>query len=307
MKHSPIDDLYNELFGEYPQKAGIALERLATIAYNEICAQRTMVDQHIKGTYSGTDYQLDGLAVRNGQKEMIEAKDYSISGEKVGRDDIQKLNGALVDLDAVHRGVFASATDYTKPAVEYAMASMIMPHSKPIDLYQVRNSTELDVKGRIKVIHIDITTFWLDFDKGKYKPIFTKNGRDCILRDFPKNTELAYTLSEFTDKEGNVKKTIAELSSTTNKEVKMDAEQKVVEGIWDLQELYVRFPNGKYYEIARVEYSIPISVCKESFDITREGKACLLVKSQDGAINTLLTDKQLKQYRFKDDGSVEKG
>lgn len=307
MKHSPIDDLYNELFGEYPQKAGIALERLATIAYNEICAQRTMVDQHIKGTYSGTDYQLDGLAVRNGQKEMIEAKDYSISGEKVGRDDIQKLNGALVDLDAVHRGVFASATDYTKPAIEYAMASKIMPHSKPIDLYQVRNSTELDEKGRIKVIHIDINAFWLDFDKGKYKPIFTKNGRDCILRDFPKNTELAYTLSEFTDKEGNVKKTIAELSSTTNKEVKMDAEQKVVEGIWDLQGLYVRFPNGKYYEIARVEYSIPISVCKASFDITREGKACLFVKSQDGAINTLLTDKQLKQYRFKDDGSVEKG
>ena len=24
MKHSPIDDLYNELFGEYPQKAGTA-------------------------------------------------------------------------------------------------------------------------------------------------------------------------------------------------------------------------------------------------------------------------------------------
>lgn len=31
MKHSPIDDLYNELFGEYPQKAGTALERLATM------------------------------------------------------------------------------------------------------------------------------------------------------------------------------------------------------------------------------------------------------------------------------------
>ena len=44
MKHSPIDDLYNELFGEYPQKAGTALERLATIAYNVICAQTTRND-----------------------------------------------------------------------------------------------------------------------------------------------------------------------------------------------------------------------------------------------------------------------
>lgn len=72
---------------------------------------------------------------------MLEAKYYSILGEKVGRDDIQKLNGALVDLDAFHRGVFVSATDYTKPAIEYAMASEKMPHGKPIDLYQVRNST----------------------------------------------------------------------------------------------------------------------------------------------------------------------
>lgn len=306
MKHSPIDDLYKEIFGEYPQKVGTALERLATIAYNEIRAQRTKVDQHLKGTYSGTDYQLDGLAVRDGHQEMIEAKDYSISGEKVGRDDIQKLNGALVDLESIHRGVFASATEYTKPAVEYAKASEKMPQGKPIDLYQVRNSTELDEKGRIKVIHFEINAFCLDFGKGKYSPIFTKDGRDNILRDYPECDELTYTLSEFTDLEGNVIKTIAELTSQTNKEVKMDVDQKLVEGNWDLKGLYVRFPNGNYYEIARIEYHIPIFVIKESFDIKRDGKPCLLVKSEDGSINTLLTDEQLRQYHFEDDGTVEK-
>ena len=306
MKHSPIDDLYNELFGEYRQKAGAALERLATIAYNEICAQRAKVDQHLKGTYSGTSYQQDGLAVRDGQQEMIEAKDYSISGKKVGRDDIQKLNGALVDLESVHRGVFASATDYTKPAVEYAKASEKMPQGKPIDLFQVRNSTELDEKGRIKVIHVEINAFYLDFEKGKYKPIFTKNGKKEILNDYPTGVEVAYALSEFFDIDGNVKVTIAELTSQTNKEVKMDDGQKAVGGSWNLNGLYVKFPNGKCYEIDCVDYQIPISVVKESFDITRDGKACLLVKSQDGAINTLITDKQLKQYHFKDDGTVEK-
>ena len=306
MKHSPIDDLYNEIFGEYPQKAGTALERLATIAYNEIRAQRTKVDQHLKGTYSGTDYQLDGLAVRDGQQEMIEAKDYSISGEKVGRDDIQKLNGALVDLASVHRGVFASATDYTKPSVEYAKASEKMPLGKPIDLYQVRNSTELDEKGRIKVIHVEINAFCLDFEKGKYKPIFTKNGKKEILNDYPTGARVAYKLSEFFDIDGNVKVTIAELTSQTNKEVTMDATQKAVEGSWNLNGLYVRFPNGKFYEIDRVDYQIPILVIKESFDITRNGKTCLLVKSQDGVIDTLLTDEQLRQYHFEDDGTVEK-
>ena len=306
MKHSPIDNLYNDIFGEYPQKAGTALERLATIAYNEICAQCTKVDQHMKGSYSGTDYQLDGLAVKGGVQEMIEAKDYSISGEKVGRDDIQKLNGALADLESVQRGVFASATDYTKPAVEYAKASEKMSQGKPIDLFQVRNSTEVDEKGRIKVIHVVLKAYWLDFDKGKYKLIFTRNGRDNILRDYPEGSEIAYMLSEFTDVEGNVEKKIGELISQTNKEVKMDDNQKEVEGNWDLKGLYIRFPNGNYYEIDHIEYHISISVVEESFDITKDGKACLLVKSQDGSINTLLTDEQLRKYHFKEDGTVEK-
>lgn len=278
MKHSPIDELYNELFGEFPNKAGTALERLATIAYNEICAQRTMVDQRLKGTYSDTSYQLDGLAERDGHNEMIEAKDYSLADDKVGRDDIQKLAGALIDLDSIHGGVFASATDYTQPAIDYAEASERMPGGKHIDLYQVRNSTELDEQGRVKTIHVEYQAYYLEFDKGTYKPVFTKNGKDGILRDYPNGTNIAYHIAEFTDADGKVAKTIEELSRQTNKELSMHSDIDSLKGSWDVKGLYIRFPNGKLYEMARVDYEIPVCVLKDNFDITRDGTPCLLIK-----------------------------
>lgn len=306
MKHSPIDELYYELFGEYPNKAGTALERLATIAYNEICAQRTMIDQHLKGSYSDTNYQLDGLAERDGQKEMIEAKDYSLANNKVGRDDIQKLAGALIDLDNIQRGVFASATDYTQPAIDYATASEKMPGGKPISLYQVRNSTELDEQGRVKIIHVECLAYSLEFEIGTYKPIFTKNGRDQILKDYPVGLNIAYRISEFTDADGNVVKTIEELSEQTNTEFSMQSDVDTLKGSWDVKGLYVRLPNGKLYEIARVDYEIPVCIIKDNFDITRDGTPCLLVKSQDGAVNTLLTDEQLRKYHFTAGGVVER-
>lgn len=306
MKYSPIDDLYNELFGEYPNKAGTALERLATIAYNEICAQRTMIDQHVKGSYSNTNYQLDGLAERDGQNEMIEAKDYSLANGKVGRDDIQKLAGALNDLDSIQRGVFASATDYTQPAIDYAAVSEEMPGGKPITLYQVRNSTELDEHGRVKIIHVECNVCYLEFERGTYKPFFTKSGHDKILNDYPHGTEIACHISEFTDANGNIVKTIEELSKQTNMEFSMQSDVDTLKGSWDVKGLYIRFPNGKLYEIARVDYEIPKCILKDSFDITRDGTPCLLVKSQDGSVNTLLTDEQLRKYHFTDGGKVEK-
>ena len=156
MEKSPSDELYYKLFGEYPSKSGIALERLATIAYNEIMANKAWVDQRIKGRYSDSVYQLDGLIATNEGQKMLEAKDYSIRGSKVGRDDLQKLSGALLDIDNISKGVFASATDYTKPAKQYAESTIKMPNAKPIELYEIRPSTEEDEKGRVKKICIQM-------------------------------------------------------------------------------------------------------------------------------------------------------
>ena len=85
---------------------------------------------------------------------MVEVKDYTIDKRKVGRSDLQKLQGALTDLD-FEKGVFVSATDYTKPAKKYSDGAEINPLQKEIDLFHIRPSTELDEKGRVKKFQIN--------------------------------------------------------------------------------------------------------------------------------------------------------
>lgn len=52
--------------------------------------------------------EWDGLL--NGET-MVESKDYTIDDRKVGRPDLQKLQGALTDLPQIKDGIFTSATD----------------------------------------------------------------------------------------------------------------------------------------------------------------------------------------------------
>ena len=40
---------------------------------------------------------------------MVESKDYTIDDRKVGRPDLQKLQGALTDLPQIKDGIFTSA------------------------------------------------------------------------------------------------------------------------------------------------------------------------------------------------------
>jgi hypothetical protein len=306
MGHSQIDELYFKIFGKYPTKAGVALEQLSTIAYMEVYAEHAKVDQRLIGNYSGTEYQLDGLAEKNGQLEMIEAKDYSISGSKVGRGDIQKLAGALPDLDTINGGVFASATDYTLPAKDYANASANMPGCKPIKLYNVRNSSESDEEGRIKIIHVEFHIAEPDCIHGHYSPVFTADSIAKLNSDFPKGLQ-AYRLEAFKDKYGNIKTDIATLTAGLSNDVDLTNEQQtVLNGTWNLHGLFVTFPNGKQYELEKIDYEIPIHRVRTSFEVKADGTPCLLIQSLDGSTNKLLTDKQLKRYCIQPDGSITK-
>ena len=99
---SPIDELYQMVFGSAPIKAGTAFERLAAIATYVIEEDGDVThDAALTGAYSGSRYQIDVLHQSTAEKTMGEAKDYSDRGGKVGRPDLQKLAGALIDLPDV--------------------------------------------------------------------------------------------------------------------------------------------------------------------------------------------------------------
>lgn len=305
MKHSPVDELYYKLFGEYPTKAGTALERLATIAYTEVKANKSAVDQRLKGTYSDSTYQIDGLAETDDGQEMIEAKDYTIRNDKVGRDDIQKLSGALSDLDNISKGVFVSATDYTKPAKQYAESTPQMPNAKPIDLYDIRPSTELDEKGRIKKICFQINIVAPDFKRGTYNTIFTKQGYDDLQNDNLLGKPIPMRFENFYDINNNIVVTFQQLTCEVSKKLDLKSNDSHISGTWETPNLYIPI-NGKMYALEKIDYKIPISRDTEEFTIENNGNPCLLIRSLDGNIDKLLTDKELKKYKFNDDGSVTK-
>src|SRR6188474_416562 len=139
MSISPIDELFKEMFGYYPNKAGQGYELIVAAAIHIVTGEQTSSNDHYRGLYSGTDYQIDAVISNEDVKHMVEAKDYTINNRKVGRGDLQKMQGALTDLD-FERGVFASATDYTNPAKKYSRGTDINPIQKGIDLYHIRPS-----------------------------------------------------------------------------------------------------------------------------------------------------------------------
>ncbi len=127
-KKSPIDELFYNLMGYYPTKEGAAYEIISTAVLGFVENKEATHNQFLIGE-SQSKYQLDGLIDRD---IMIEAKDYTKRKEKVGREDLQKMQGALTDLPQIKKGYFTSATKYTEPAQKYAKGSSTNTFQKEI-------------------------------------------------------------------------------------------------------------------------------------------------------------------------------
>lgn len=217
-KKSTVDELFYQLYGYCPKKAGTALEILSGIAYSIINKDVVVKhDQKIKSDFCDTAYQLDGLVARpDGANEMIEAKDYTARNERVGRGDLQKMQGALTDLD-VQRGKFVSATDYTKDAKEYAKGTQQNRRQVPIDLFQIYPSTKEDEKGRVKEIVVSMNVRCLDFASSQIIPIFDEKGLEFLKSHGFSNRHLALRIDSIYDKNGKVIQSIMEFTRDLNK------------------------------------------------------------------------------------------
>lgn len=292
MDKSPIDELFNELFGYYPNKAGQAYEILCSAAFKILTGQDVKYDQHVKGIFSGTDYQLDGQIVSDSEKTMLEVKDYTIDNRKVGRGDLQKLSGALLDLD-IEKGVFASATDYTKPADKYAQSSEINPNQKQIDLFHIRPTTELDEKGRIKKFVIRMHIVIPNYEKGQFRYEWTDEAIVKFEKKDLLNKEVTMSLSEFYDKDGNIVLTLMDFSRSNQPNLKNFDDEFAI-GDWDLTGYYIKFDDD-FYGIKKIYYKIPYDRGLNEFTVESDGVPKVLIKSFDGKVDKLLTDEQFRK------------
>lgn len=209
-KKSPIDELFKKLIGYYPTKEGAAYEIISIAVLSLIENKDAKHNQFLVGQ-SDSQYQLDGLIDGN---IMVEAKDYTKRKDKVGRDDLQKLEGALTDLPQIKKGYFTSATEYTEPAQKYATGSSTNPLQKEIIPIELRPSTEEDEKGRIFQIQLDLTMVSPDFSNGKYNILFSDENERLKLKNYLHNSgllKLHLKIEKLYDSDGKVIETIENL------------------------------------------------------------------------------------------------
>lgn len=290
-QRSEIDELFYRLMGYYPNKAGEAYEIISAAALAIVKKQEAEHNRFLQGESGGRPYQIDGLLNGN---IMVESKDYTIEDKKVGRPDLQKLEGALTDLPNIDEGYFTSATEYSRDAIKYAQGTETNEMHKEITTFDVRPSTPEDKKGRVLSIHVTMNWASPNFDRGKTSFKFSKESREMI-EDYMRQhgmKECSLTASVLYDKDGNFLTTIAELSR--DNQPKFDDDTVTVSGEFPI-DAYLKFYDI-LVPVAGIAYKdVPIERGTERFVIEAQGNATILIKSEKAGINKLLTDVELKK------------
>lgn len=290
-QRSEIDELFYRLMGYYPNKAGEAYEIISAAALAIVKKQEAEHNRFLQGESGGRPYQIDGLLNGN---IMVESKDYTIEDNKVGRPDLQKLEGALTDLPNIDEGYFTSATEYSRDAIKYAQGTETNERHKEITTFDVRPSTPEDRKGRVLSIHVTMNWASPNFDRGKTSFKFSKESREMI-EDYMRQhgmKECSLTAIVLYDKDGIFLTTIAELSR--DNQPKFDDDTVTVSGEFPI-DAYLKFYDI-LVPVAGIAYKdVPIERGTEKFVIEAQGNATILIKSEKAGINKLLTDVELKK------------
>lgn len=302
---SPIDSLFSDLFGSLPKKKGAAYEMLSA-AVCKIMADNNVTifhDEKMRGVFSKTLYQIDILLEKESETIFGEAKDYTERNAKVGRGDMQKLGGALRDLD-IDAGIFFSATDYTKPAKNYAKTSQEII-GKEISLFHLRPVIEKDREGRIEKIVLTITVCIPLYEHADFKPVVTAKGEAKLqqmkLQGRLSAGRMQYEVKNIYDSNRKVIKTIKDLTSFCYGGY---GGENARGSFW--------LPNGfidmmgELVEIFGITYDIPFECTSSVLEIIAKGNPVLIFRDEHGNINKLITDEQLKSISFGENGEVVK-
>lgn len=302
---SSIDKLFYEVFGYAPVKKGEAYERLAAIVLHILDGGDVKHDDRLRGALSDTLYQIDVYSGSGAGLSMGEAKDYTAQGKKVGRGDLQKLGGALPDIKEVDSGKFFSATGYTLPARKYANSSEGIV-GKPIELYELRPSIELDEDNFISTLVIEGIIHGPDRANIEITPHFTEKGKE-VLRSLLKEGENSFSyrtqLQGFYDGQGVEILSLFEITSNGYGDI--HDETGMSYGCYILEGAYIKV-NGLLAEIYGVEYKVPYRTDRFQTKITDDRELRLTVLNSEGSIIAGIPDDGLRAYEFDDNGFVKK-
>lgn len=300
---SKIDELFERMFGWVPDRDGAAFEMLFAAVQKILSpSQEVFWNQRLRGTHSRTIYQIDVHTSSVDRTVGGEAKDYTDRGAKVGRPDLQKLGGALPDLD-VNSGAFASATGYTSPARKYADASEEFL-GKGIALYEVRPAQAHDSKGRITTIEVHIHAAWPLWEKAQFAPVMHPRG-EAALTELVRRGEIGAEplqagFSEIYGPDGEVHISVRDLSAGVSLEGHIDE----VYATWWVPGCFISVL-GHRVEVRGISFRVPIERMECGFSVDAEGSPEVIVKNETQGIDKIITDEQLRKVKFREDGFVD--
>jgi hypothetical protein len=295
---SPVDLFFEEIFGFQPAKKGTAYEMLTAAVIKIISSDRSVFhDLRIRGEESGVLHQIDVVRKDNQRDDLIECKDHSDKGKKVGIGEVGKFMITLADITA-NSGAFFSATDFTEPARRFASASEKLS-GKPTELFHMRQSVEEDERGRIKKIVFNIYTTTPEYEESKFCPLFTARSLEKI-NSVCKSTEITMEIDQIYDSIGNVISTIRDITSINP----CRYGQEEVSGSYLTPGGHIKYAD-MLLEIHGISFKITCVNEHIQTIIEATGSPRILIKSESGSINKLITEEQLKRIQFSDDGSVQ--
>lgn len=291
-KKSENDELYKMLFGDYPTKSGKAYEVLSTAAL-EIASHsnESFLDQHIKGV-SGAIHQLDGRVIVKDMDVMLEAKDYK---NKIGLGIVRGVEGALTDLP-VNRGYIAGA-GFTSPAKLYAKGTSENPLHKRITLLDIRGSKTDDIPGRITGFRLNFRVSpFPEMNKITWYFVFSKSTISKIMED---GVDLAKETNIYlVNSDGIFIDILTVFQKKAFETIKKGSfkDKETVDDQFQFPDLFARLSNNQLYPVDYLHYTVPVCVIDDSIIVKPNGNPVLYIKSDDGTINKLITDTDLREW-----------
>jgi len=116
---------------------------------------------------------------------------------------------------------------------------------------------------------------------------------------FPEG-EVSLKMDTIYNYDGSVFLSIGDWTKSLNYEYTLDDGKEEITGEAKFNGKYLKI-NEHLIELQGISYIVPIQKSKEKFKIQQDGNACLYVKNEDGTVDTLLTDIQMKNVVFDND------
>lgn len=304
MKQKNMDTYFETIFGYKPAKRGTGYELLVGAVLKILNESQDVTHNVIcEGKYSNDKYQIDALVKNKLASIFIECKDYTERNKPTQRADVQKLAGALNNLD-INAGILVSATGFTKPAIQYSESTKLNPNTKEIELFLIRPSTEKDTKGVMLSLCVSLNIETIDHENSKVIPIMDiKKVQEVLKRNgYKVGNQCNVIANRLLKSDGTLYKYISEIvnDKTINPSV-----NGISRGEFYFEEDVFTRLYGELIQVNKLIYEVRHKVtCIPEF-VKIEDKAVLVVKSQDGGIDRIITEKQLKSVIFNSDGTID--